>query len=346
MGHMVTESIRLHGSVAALAAALLAGLVLSGCTSSTVPPSSPASSDSGATSSEPAPRATEEPLLATPLQAYRLTPTELTTVFYAQDVLIQQCMKGFGFDYAPRRSFADELQASLAQERWDISRIYGVSDRAWAEKYGFGVPPDNKLTADDPVRSASFDFVMSGRRPSENGELPLPRVEAESESPGEIDGRPIPPGGCGGAASVELGTGDADVSVYGFAHDLWVQGGQKLQSSSEYREVVSEWVACLAEQGYRVTDPLADQGDIQAKWDARIAAGDNGQGSPVTGEVELAVADVDCKQRVDLVKRLDDARKAIDQQAIEDNQLALNEDRKRLDEQLRKASTIVGQAGS
>ena len=325
------------------------GLLLTGCSADESPTSSPAAiastgSDSGRGSADV--EVTEEPLLKTPLQAYRLTPTELVTVDYAEDLLVQQCMDRFGFDHAPRRSFSDELQAMLKQERWDISRLYGVSNREWAEEYGYGLPADDpESTVQEPERSASFDFVLGGQRPSANGDLAAPSTGKETESPGEVDGQPIPPGGCVGEARRELGTGDPNVSVFGLAHDLRMSGRPEFEGGDAYREAVGEWIACLADKGYRVTAPLADQGDIGKVLDARAERGDDDLTGPATpSEIELAVADVDCKQQVRFVKRLDEARAALDAKTIEENQLALEEDRKRLDAQVRKATRVVEEA--
>ena len=324
------------------------GLLLTGCSAGESPTSSPAAiastgSDSGRGSADV--EVTEEPLLKTPLQAYRLTPTELATVYYAKDLLVQQCMGRFGFDHAPRRSFSDELQAMLKQERWDISRLYGVSVREWAEEYGYGLPPDDpESTEQEPERSASFTFVLSGQR-TVNGELPRPSLGDETESPGEVDGQPIPPGGCLGEARRELGTGDPNVSDFGMAHDLRMLGRPEFEGGAAYRKVVGEWTACLADKGYRVTAPLDDQGDIGKMLDARAERGDGDLTGPATpSEIELAVADVDCKQQVGYVKRLDEARAALDAKTIEETQLALEEDRKRLDAQVRKATRVVEEA--
>ena len=281
----------------------------------------------------------EEPLLNTPLQAYRLTPTEVATIFYARGHLIDRCMKRFGFGY-PQEPFADELQRLLESERSSITRLYGLTDATSAVKYGYGFPP---TTHSDPSpaeseRSDAYLFVLHGSK-----DLNVPPTD-KTTSPGEIDGEPIPPGGCVRDADLELGTEDPDVSVYGLAHTLWIQGNSKLIASDGYRTAIAEWAACLAEDGYHVTDPLNDQGDIKAIYAARAAAGDDAlDGEPIPGELELATADVECKAQVQFVKRLDKLTTEIDRKAIERNQTALEEDRSRLDTQVRNATEVLDQ---
>ena len=94
--------------------------------------------------------------------------------------------------------------------------------------------------------------------------------------------------------------------------------------------------------GHRVTDPLEDQGDIRA---AQAARQESGSADAPAAEIRLALADIDCKERTDMVGRLDRARAEIDRKTIADNQLALTEDRERLDRQLELAARIVEESG-
>lgn len=290
---------------------------------------------------------TDEPLLDSPLQAYRLTPSETVAVTYARDLLIQQCMAGFGFDYPLRSSYAEALSGSLADERVALGRIFGITDAAIAAQYDYLLPtPDDASGSpygSQPSESAAFILVLKGRRPAADGSLPRPGSSAgQTRSPGQIDGQQIPAGGCAGEADRTLGTGDPDVSVFGLAHTLWIQDWAKLTASDAYRAVVADWAACLAGEGYHVTDPLNDHADIQAVLGRRRASGDeSGEGPASAAEIELALADISCKEQVDLVDRLNRAQAAVNAKTIEQNQLALDEDRKRLDQQVRLATSIV-----
>lgn len=311
----------------------------------------PASSSAGATETgspdeTEAPQAPvdlgEEPLIPSPLQAYRLTTTEYVTISYAVDLLVTECMARFGFDYPPPYPFNVALQRMFEADRWSNARRYGITDRDWAAKYGYGLAPDDWVDPIGRELSAAENFVLSGERVDADGAILIRSPGIQTESPGEVDGVEIPAGGCSGAAHREMGTNDPDIPAYGLANNVLIETSFVSQTSDEYRQVVDEWVACMAEDGYRVTNFLDDKGDIKAKTDARLAVGDeSADGPPVAGEVELALADIDCKERINLVERLEKITAAFDQQAIEDNQLALEEDRARLDAQVRKATDII-----
>ena len=315
---------------AACATALVGVLFTSGCSGT------PADGPSVPTAAHGTPGVSanpeDEPVLSSPLQKYRLTMTELATISRARSILIGQCVERFGFKAPELEPFSTFLSLSIAGERNSISRIYGVTDRDQAAEYGYGVDlTDTPPVEDLGSQGDAYLLVLKGKWDPNNP------YGSRTDSPGEVDGQPIPAGGCAGEASRAMGY-DPDISAYGLAHNLWIEGQSQLQASDAYREVVSDWVACLGERGYHVTDPLNDQGDIKRSEETRLASDDN---KPAPGEVELALADVDCKEKVDLVVRLNEAGSRIDRSLIEEHQLALEEDRKRLDEQLEKATALV-----
>lgn len=266
-------------------------------------------------------------MLDSPLQAYRLTPTEYVTIRFAQDMLVKECMADFGFAFEPHRPFEQELQVMLEAERSSISRIYGITDAESAAQYGYGLPPVEDSAEAQATWSEAFELVLGG---------------GKAGSPGEIDGVAIPNGGCLGQARRELPLGSEDESSFGLAHDLWLEGGVELRGGQEYRAVVQDWVDCLAEDGYRVTAPTGDEGDIRDTATRVVDPESPGSQAPASQkEIQLAVADVACKQEVGLVERLNEIRRGIDSQLVEDNQLALQEDRARLDALVKEATEIV-----
>ena len=338
---------------AAAASVLVGGLGLAGCTGAEVsppPPSSQGSTPSGAgpsatdrpTSSPTATtRAREEPVLNSPLQAYRLTPSEFATVTYARSVVVGQCMQRFGFVYPGEDlpSFSDHVQETVRGERSGLSRVYGITSREDAERHGYQTAG---FGAEDLPSSHSdaYEFVLTGTRSVDGVEQGGGHTK-RGESPGEIDGQEVPAGGCVGEADAALAD-DPDISVYGLGHTLWIEGGAQLRASTDYQDAVADWVACMAADGHRVTDPLEDQGDIRA---AQAARQESGSADAPAAEIRLALADIDCKERTDMVGRLDRARAEIDRKTIADNQLALTEDRERLDRQLELAARIVEESG-
>lgn len=307
---------------AAVTAALLGVLTLSACDGSP-PDASPEAS--GASGSIASPGAQGDVLLKSPLQAYRLTPTEAATVSHARAILIARCAARFGFDY-PVNSFEEDLARQRAGERLALGRIYGITDREVASEYGYGLRAKSEETDPDFKPGPAFLTVLKGRTSLAPG---------SGGASVEVDGLKIPAEGCVGEAERKIG-GDPDTSSYGLGHTMWIQAMNEVIASEQYRAIVNDWVGCLADGGYRVTDPSSDRADIERLRDAG-----SGQGKATEAEIALALADIDCKEKVDLVDRLDEISADIADKLIEKHQLDLDEDRKRLDRQLALATKLV-----
>lgn len=343
-----------HGLATAACAVVGTALLLAGCSSGEEPTPAPVTSTGAAAPAADA-GAGEVPTLTeaaptSPLGAYQLSETEMATVSYARGILVDRCMQRFGFAY-PQAPFSANLQHALADARVAASRQWGISDPAAAAEHGYAYP-ETPRDAEQPEvpESAAYQYVYSGQKVDADGGLPPPRLTPETTSPGTVDGVEIPPGGCAGDASRELGyADDPDVSDYGLARGLAVEAWSAFRSSDTYRTVVGEWVACMAERGHRVTDVLDDKADIMKALAERTARGtevdaDGGRipaEEPSSGEVALATADVACKEKTDLVGRLEAALAEVEETVVEEHQLALDEDRARLDAQVELATTLV-----
>lgn len=304
---------------AAAGLVLLTMLPLTGC--------GPASTNApapGAGSATSTPDLTTDAVLDSPLQSYRLSVTELTTVSHARSILITQCMQRLGFDM-PIGSFKEELAENRYGEHLALGRIYGITDRRAAAKYGYAGPPEHKITAEQHSPSPAELLALKGRT----------APGTQNKKGASIANGNIPPGGCVGEVE-RLFEKDPDISNYGLGHTLWIEAMSRLQGSDVFRAIVADWSACLARQGYAATSPLDDQGDIK-----RITGAGSAQGKATPAEIKLALADIDCKTEVDLVGRLNDAGRTIANALIEQNQLALEEDSARLERQLRLAASLV-----
>lgn len=122
---------------------------------------------------------------------------------------------------------------------------------------------------------------------------------------------------------------------------IWVRNNEEAASRTDYRQAVAEWVKCMAPKGYTVTDPLRPrEGDDMYQFSRR-----DPMASPSVEEVAMALADIDCKEETELVPRLTQILKEVDQESIEKNQLALQEDRARIDERVRLATAEIEKAG-
>lgn len=316
-----------------VAAIVLAVLSLSGC-------SADVGDENNGTENVPAevtrsgPEA--EPLLPTPLQAYRLTPSELATINYARGLLIDRCMRSAGFAY-PQQAYTQAVKDMFASERTAIGRRYGITDAQLAAAHGYGFDMPTELGPPGNVeRVPSYLEALRGSDSAAQAD----RNHGSTADRGKSDD------GCVGVADRALGSTSPDASPFGLAHSLWVQGQQRLTETSQYRSTVDDWAACMTRQGHHVSDPINDQRDIAEVFRARQVAGDPALiGRPTPGEISLATADVDCKKTVRLVERLDAVSSVIDQRSIVAHRVALERDHRRLEQTLAIASDLLANHG-
>ncbi len=273
--------------------------------------------------------------LVRPLDAYIPTPEEFYLSRKAEEVLITSCMRDFGFDFSyPKRSqdqFIDVFEKTG-------SRLYGVTDLKTAEKLGYHLEPGTlSLNATSPggnspaenETSPAEDFAIDGLKPGQDqSELP----EVATTSPGEYQGRAIPPGGCTGAARVKL-IGQATIMTqFHFGKDLQLEAFYTARRDSRVLGYFDEWSNCMQEKGYRINDPLGNRDyDVLSSTISKA-------------EIQEAVTDVNCKEKTQLVAKWHKVIVEYENKAIEKNQLALTEEKKKRGEMLARATEVVAQA--
>lgn len=314
------------------AALVLLTLVLGGCSGDRDPDALASGSPSTPTgSNRAAPSASAEWAAAKPtvLHGYFLSPEGDATIGQARRIVTARCMEKFGFDY-PVEDFATAVEYLRASEAEADSRLYGITDRATASRYGYmTLPTDPEVERRGTVeQSAAYQKVLLA------GSLPGKYRGRTPPSIGEIDGVPIPPGGCAGQAVFEI-SGSYDGIGSQLARQLWILSNERAQSDPAYRAAAADWAACLGKKGYRVTDPLNDDGDIE-----RLTVG-LGERPASPEEIALALADIDCKEETDLVARQNKIDLRYAEETLEKHQLALAEERKRLDALLKSATAVV-----
>lgn len=268
----------------------------------------------------------------TPLQSYFATPEQEASIGQAQDILTARCMKKFGYQYAVP-DYSDRVKKAKASADQAGSRLYGVTDIAAARKYGLGVDVSGSRSEESEEQAEPSDayyFVLLG---SKGG--PVAPQEG-APSPGEVDGIPIPAGGCLGDARKQV-TGSVRGVAEEVGQDLWIQTSFRAQSDPKYSTVVDDYRACMSKSGYNVTAILDDKGDTQ-KFLRDLETTE-----PSRAEIDFAIALVQCKKKVDLVPRLHAIDSDYAAKAIDDNQLALDEDKSRIDAAVKKAANLVSQ---
>ncbi|MFT3887322.1 MAG: hypothetical protein QM713_04060 [Arachnia sp.] len=277
----------------------------------------------------------EDPVSPTPLAPYLHTVTESVTINHARQRIIAECMRPFGFDMAVP-PFSQSLRSARQEETQMLSRLFGATDRDLAKQYGYSIkldePPESAQTAEP-----NHSFVLLGVTELADWD---PRAgAAATESPGTIDGIEIPPGGC--ASEAERRLGGVSEHVSSLARDLWIANSQEATTLPEYRDVVNEWTECMAEKGYTLSGPHTSQpGDDDYEIRQR-----NPLTSPSDEEVTMVLADIDCKEQTDLYSRLQEILQEFDRKSVEKNQLALQEDRARIEETVRLATAEIEKMG-
>ncbi len=199
---------------------------------------------------------------------------ENRVLFEAYSALLQQCMARHGFDY-PR----DPWQGDTP----DIDRRYGLTNLDQAQKWGYDLPPPPPLPSDDWFASLSkaqdktVTVVLFG---SDDEQVPV-----------GSDGTEIAVG-CVGEARDGI-TGSLRLSVTSEEMRLEVE---KLEAESYTRsladervqQVIQRWAECMHASGFSSVNSPADAPELAAEEFDQAK--------------DVAVAQVVCNDKVDLVE--------------------------------------------
>ncbi|GAA1182592.1 hypothetical protein F4556_001526 [Kitasatospora gansuensis] len=227
-----------------------------------------------------------------PIERFALTAEESRAVDRAKVLLANECLGGFGLDYRIPE------HPPLAAES---SRRYGISDREVARDHGYHLPPPAGGT-DVPKRpTEAQEAILFGATRA---------GDPQSTSP---DGRPIPPGGCYGAAEARLDGGPRPESDIAAASVIDTESFKRSLEDTTLGQVFRAWSTCMERHGYRYQNPLASVGD---------RAFDTPE--PTQQEKAVALTDMDCKTETDLLKTWGAVEAEIQTRMIEEKSAALN----------------------
>lgn len=301
LGKPLVRSV-LGRSGAAVCAALLALAVISSC--------SPGSKNEN--NSEPAvrdiPRIVAAADLRLPLQDYLLTDRQLRDLDRARVVLIDRCMRKFGFGYAVKQPAADYGPRSTTERR------YGITDASDAARYGYGLghrDPALQKPPAQPRLGADAQTVLFGKGRS------------------SVKGRKVPDGGCVAQADHSLGTAAPAGTDPGLAQRLSFQSFDRSKSDSRVRKVTRAWSDCMTDSGYDYTDPLAPLADPGLA------------GSTSARAIGTATTDIRCKKNTNLVGVWFSVESAYQKQLIGRNSEQLTALRKANGARLRAADALT-----
>lgn len=328
-----------------LAAGTAIAALLIGCTAPSGTTSQPGAgpSDSPATAENPGDEPTEAD---SPLQQYRAllrsdgappnaSEQERWRIYAEQQNRMQElvaaCMAKEGFEYPVRRLNEEAAPPNADEPAWE------PEDREWVARYGYGLadypgrtppnaepdkPRDEEPPAMTEAEEAAFQEALFGPEP------------AEGEA---YDWRKS---GCHGAAEHEVmgyqGWRDAENQPIMDAIDTFYQ---ELGSHPDFAPLEAEWAGCMAELNYPEfkaqpeapasieallhdyfpADEDTDEPDPRTK-DPRFASLDDPAYAEIARqEVELALVDLDCRERTDYRRRHLRIRFELENQFIADH---------------------------
>jgi hypothetical protein len=254
--------------------------------------------------------------LTLPSEAYKPAAAVFNLVADAQQKVTADCMRQYGFALA---QLPDPVPVAS-----QTARLYGVSDLATAQRYGYHLPSSaardralQQRAAGGASYSPSELLVLSG---SATGDQESARYQ----------GKQIPVGGCQGQARRQV-TGADDIDPTHLADTIAVVMWQKSQSDPRVVTVVKSWSACMNQGGYHYPSPV---GVTDPRWSL--------SGPVAEVEIQTAVTDVKCKQRTNLIGVWFTIESGYERQAIQQNIEQLTQIKNQWTAAARNAAQILG----
>ncbi|WP_329385930.1 hypothetical protein OG625_26465 [Streptomyces sp. NBC_01351] len=276
------------------------------------------------------PTITDPGQITLPTDAYMVTTAQIKQVTQAQDAVTAECMRGFGLTARPTLTLGLD---DAPKERLTRSMLYGYFDVEKAKTHGYdrgsGMADQGAAGngAGGTPPTAAEEIAMSGNDPTTQQPVPT------------LDGKPVPPGGCGQKGRDTL---KADQLIISDA--ALPDGGPKIPAGDpRIVEAYAKWSECMKGKGFEYKDPIAAVTD--PKWAASAQAGSTGPAGP--DEIATATADVECKIANNTVGVVVAVQTAYGKKYVEDNSTKLTAYRQQIDDLVRKAAQITagGQTG-
>jgi len=310
-------------AVLAPALAALAALVLSAC-------SSTGSGSDVAVATTPTLLNTAT--LRLPMQDYIPSAQQLSRLGRAQRILTAQCMARYGYGYR-----IPELP-ERPSEGGENGRRYGLTDPEAAASTGYGADEANQPAKPArPSMDAVETLVLSGSGKLDPKTLPKTQAEAEKSgrSDGEVNGKPVPVGGCTREGYLKLWMPAADSRDPMRVQDLDAEAYSRSRQDSRVVAATTAWTECMAKKGYHAKNPVSPQPEL-GLTPATFTSPEG---------VTAATADVGCKREVNLVGIWYSVESAYQNRLIEKNTELLRATGKQQDDALRLAAQLIAQAG-
>ncbi|WP_190194995.1 hypothetical protein [Streptomyces minutiscleroticus] len=222
----------------------------------------------------------------------------------AIDALTAKCMARYGLQYK-----ATPVETPPGQSR---SRLYGITDEREASVYGYHNPERRPSgTSGKPARTPDEQAVLNGK------------ISA-------FAGKKVPKGGCAAESSMTILSGPHKVDNVRLADELIFSSSAKAQDDSRVQSAFKKWSVCMNDSGYSYESPVAVLEDAQTFESP----------TPDEREINMAIADVRCKKRHNVVGVWSSVEMGYQSVAIEQNA----EELKEIKENLRHEISIANDA--
>ncbi|MCM2411033.1 hypothetical protein [Streptomyces sp. RKAG290] len=255
-----------------------------------------------------------------PVEDYLLSPTENDRVERARSALIGTCMKRFGFDFTPNTPDYKKMSGQ-------VSNRYGPTDTKTAAAHGYH-PDQPRMGAReaDAQKALSKDMkrVLGGSVDSSG--------KASPRTKESYRGIRIPKDGCSGDSDRRLTAGGGLIQDDAAAIAVNFESFEKSAADPRVKKVFAEWSTCMKEKKFSYATPLEAINDQRWRTD-----------EPSVPEIATAVAEVECKQRYDVVGVWFSVESSYQRADIKAKAKRMARVRKGIDVAFRNAAAVVGE---
>ncbi|TDB99257.1 hypothetical protein [Actinomadura sp. 7K534] len=237
--------------------------------------------------------------------------------------MVNLCLRKFGLPPLSSTNLSESIDQGIRVRQYTKTRRYGLSDRASAELYGYGMPKWARGSA----KPQSFDEVPPEQALVLRG-APQGSADVQHQS------QSIPDGGCAGEATRAIGTDDGGSYL---AESLQAKTFELMRTKPRAKNVIEQWSQCMKRKGFNYPDP----------WNAGngFGAADGEPGPPTSEEIKSAVTSVDCSYAVNLPGKLFAVESDLQNIEIDNNAEALKKEKKRVESRARHLQSLVQKHG-
>ncbi|MEU1529424.1 hypothetical protein [Streptomyces fagopyri] len=213
-----------------------------------------------------------------PIAKYEYSSTQERLIARAKDGLTRACMQRFDLGYRP-------ADVDMPETPTPSDRRYGISDPREAERYGYHLAPSPRIVpvpSSDPSHPVLYGTVST------------------------YDGKEVPKGGCRAEAVRTWEKRRPATEAADVAREIAVNGFRKSLSDPSVLKVTKQWASCMKGEGFSYPSPLAPPHDF-----------DLDTPSAPDEERKVAVADLSCKAKTNLLRVWSSAESRIQRADIE-----------------------------